>query len=54
MESSLKCAFIQSSHTGAMFKDGIDGQIDSIRLLLPNRNYANHKLGEHNYDGFAM
>ena len=45
--SPRKCAFKKSGHKGSIFKDGTDGDVDSIRLLLHNCNYVNHNSEEH-------
>ena len=46
-ESPLKCVFRKSGHKVSFLKDGIDGHVDSIRLLLNSRNYVNHNSEEH-------
>ena len=46
-ESPLKCVFIKCGQKGFILKDGIDGHVDSIRLLLINRNYVDRNSDEH-------
>ena len=46
-ESPLKCAFRKCGHKGSILKDGIDGHVDSIQLLLNNRNYVDYNSEEH-------
>ena len=43
----FKCGFRKYGHKGCIVKDGTDGHVDSIILLLNNRNYANRNSEEH-------
>ena len=45
-ESTLKCVFRKCGHKHFILKDGIDGHVDSIRLLLHNRNYVDRNSEE--------
>ena len=46
-ESPLKCVFRKCGHKKIILKDGIDGHVDSIRLLFNNRNYVDPNSEEH-------
>ena len=46
-ESPLKCDFRKYGHKGSILKDGIGAHVNSTRLLLNNRNYANNNWEEH-------
>ena len=46
-ESPKKCVFRKCGHKEFTLKDGIDGHVDSIRLLLHGRNYVDRNSEEH-------
>ena len=46
-ESPLKCVFRKCGRKELILKDGIDGHVDSIRLLLNNRHYVDRNSEEH-------
>ena len=46
-ESPLKCVFRKCGRKELILKDGIDGHVDSIRLLLNNRQYVDRNSEEH-------
>ena len=45
-ESPLKCVFRKCGRKELILKDGIDGHVDSIRLLLNNRHYVDRNSEE--------
>ena len=45
-ESSLKWVFRKCGHKEFILKDGIEGHVDSIRLLLHSRNYVDRNSEE--------
>ena len=46
-ESPLKCVFRKCGHKNFILKDGIDGHVDSISLLLHSCNYVDRNSEEH-------
>ena len=46
-EYPLKCVLRNYGREGYIVKDGADGHVNSIIIILNNRNYANRTSKEH-------